>query len=623
MPYLVSLVVPLLLVAAVICVFAQTRHFDFLTYDDSINVYANPHLNTPVHGIPTITMQEIAQFWQHAYYELYTPVTYTIWGACARFARLSTPQAMPGEGWSTLSGGVFHMVGVLFHVANALFVYLLLCRCFAHLPKMRRRIICGIGAFLYALHPLQVEAVAWVTGNNNLFSAFFVFLSLWAFLRFAHPQERETKNAPLWFTLATLAYALALLAKPTAVVTPLFALILFFAPLSGTRRVGSRVFMAGLLLWLALAAACAVITKLSSMSEVLQTPLFVRPFLAGDALAFYITKVVWPHPLCVDYGHGQAIVWSSWWGYITWILPTLVGIGLWRVPGELGKRLRTGALLFGAGVLPVLGFIPYYYHPISTVADRYLYLSLFGIAFGVTAVLSDDFVWRRKAVVLPIAGSLLFACTAKSMEQATHWQNMFALSQHTVRVNPRSWRSQSDLGNAFLAQNRLAEAVAAYRIAHTLNPAMPMTTLNLGIGLIRLREFAEAESVFRELLNSQPGSATVRCNLSSALLGLGRIQEAVAIARDAVRAKPDFAESHYHLGVALVRSGKAAAGADSLRSAVRLAPRQPQMWFQLALACQKSVIPADKTQAKAAAREALRLAPLAKEAGILRQIAGE
>ena len=266
---------------------------------------------------------------------------------------------MPGDGWSTLNAGLFHAVGLLFHIANSLLLYGLLRRLFQKPSAEEHRAIfaCGLGAVLYGVHPVQVEAVAWVTGNNNLFCTFFVLLSLYTWLRFARPTEEETQSKSFGLLLQQLSIS-AHFWQTNRRCDPVtrfdFGLC---APCIVTSLKSAQRFRR-LFLLVCFGPCMCDYHETIVIGRRLPNRSLGASFIAGDALAFYCGKLLVPYPLCVDYGHGQEIVWSSWWGYVTGFLPCHSGNSSLANEGRFGKMAFYCGSSFRRGCHPNAGIYP-------------------------------------------------------------------------------------------------------------------------------------------------------------------------------------------------------------------------------------------------------------------------
>ena len=339
------------------------------------------------------------------------------------------------------------------------------------------------GAMLFALHPLQTEAVAWATGMKDVLSGLFAVTAVWLYVRAAAasadanpvgiaanhslPQARRFlyKRVGFLYATATVAFALALLSKPSTVVVPGIVGVLDAVLL---RRPWRRV-AAWLLPWAALATACAVVAAMVQPPlDVHAVPLWARPSVAADALAFYLYKLAWPQWLGIDYGRTpDGVLAARWLGIplpaVAWLPPAAVALAVARLRKP---ALTAAALVFVLGVLPVLGLRPFVYQRYSTVSDRYVYLSMLGPALAV-AWLAARFPSRAVGVGL---SALLAAFAVRSYFQAGHWRDSEAFYRRAIAVNPRSFLAHNDLGVILDGQGDVAGATAEFQTATDLKP---------------------------------------------------------------------------------------------------------------------------------------------------------
>ncbi|MDH7570696.1 MAG: hypothetical protein QHJ73_14035, partial [Armatimonadota bacterium] len=362
-------VVPLLLLLITTGVFWEVRHLQFLNWDETIHVTANEYFDP-------VTPERVLRFWQRPFSGMYIPVVYTLWAGIAAFAR-NVPRP---DGTFALNPSAFHTANLVVHLLNVLLAYSLLHR------LVRKPWAAAAGAALFAIHPLQVEPVAWVPGFRDLVAAFFSLLALRLYV--AMVDNPSATRRGILYPAAFVAFVLALLAKPGSAVVPFVALALH-------RWALGRPFLQGVRLlwpWWIASLPPQLITR-SEQSFATPTPVWARPFIAGDALAFYLGKLAWPVGLCADYGRTPEEVLGHAWGYLTWLAPAVLGVLVWR--GRARRpMLLAAAALFSLGLLPVLGFVPFIFQQFSTVADRYAYLALLGPAVALAWWLSTQ---RRPA----------------------------------------------------------------------------------------------------------------------------------------------------------------------------------------------------------------------------------
>ena len=531
----------LLLVAAVIIVFAPVAGYEFLSWDDNLNIAKEDLLDRPAE-------EALRLFWSGPYFSFYIPVTRTLWLALARVTEVE----------SALSPRPFHLTNLAVHCLNVLLVFGLLHR------FTRRDESAFVGALLFALHPLQVEPVAWVTGLKDVLGAFFGLAALWFYLP-AGGRSAPPRVEALRYAAASALFALGLLSKPGVVAVPLIAAV--FDLWIVHRPVKAAAI--GLLPWLLLALPVMVITA-SGEGEihVTQVALWARPLIAADALAFYLGKLFVPAGLATDYGRRPALVLAQPWIHYTWVLPAVVAAAVFVLRRRL-PWLASAALVMLAALLPILGFVPFAYQEYSTVADRYMYTAMLGpalaTAFALRAVKSR---WLLAGTIC--VGVLLGALSAI---QVTYWQSDTATCRRILQVNPASWVAYTNLGTRLSASGRNDLALPLFVRAVQLRPDWDGGRCNLGVALRESGETEQAVAEFREAVRLAPDNAMYRGRLAEALGALGRTEEAIAEYETAIRIGPQDPISHLNLGVYLMSLGRPAEAIERLREAVRLDPQ--------------------------------------------------
>jgi tetratricopeptide (TPR) repeat protein len=396
-----------------------------------------------------------------------------------------------------------------------------------------------------------------------------------------------------------VAFVLALLAKPTAIVVPV---VVWLLDVWGWPRTW-RTRRPAVLAWLVLATLWGVFTmRVQPATTVLFTvPLWARPLIAGDAVAFYLYKCVFPFWLAVDYGRTPEVVLAQSWLWLTGLMPWGLAVWLWCKRAQV-PWLATAAGVGVAGLLPMLGFIPFEFQNYSTVADHYMYIAMLGpvlaLAWGL-AQSSSRVLTIGCVVVMAVLGM-------RSAWQTRYWHTTISLFEHTLTVNPGSAVAHNNLGLALTAQNRIPEAVDHYTEALRLLPSYALAHYNLGHLLTSqgqtqeaIRHYTEAIRLlptyaeahnnlglalanqgrspaaiahYTEALRLQPWNADAHNNLGNALLSQGQIPEAMLQYTEALRLQPDFAEAHNNLGTALVNQGRSAEAIAHYTEALRLQP---------------------------------------------------
>jgi len=528
-----SIVCAAILVAVVLLVFGQTWWHPFSAWDDEFNIPGNENLHP-------VSWQGVGNHWREPYGSLYVPVTYTFWAVESWLAAGSSGENATAE----LSPSVFHAGNILLHTINVLLVW--------HVLRLvvRSDMPALCGALLYALHPLQVESVAWITEAKGLLSATFGWIALWQHLIAMSDESVTNRRGWLRHTTAALAFALAILAKPSVAVLPILALLLdvvFF------ERRWQRS-LATLAPWFALSLVGLGITAWQQSGEGLRfepPPVWQRPFVAGDAVAFYLGKLFFPAPLAIDYSRQPATLLKSSFAYVTWLAPIALVLML-AIPQQ--RRAYLGAFaLFVVGLLPVLGLVPFAYQVNSTVADRYVYLAMLGPSFAVAWFLSrhsTKFWYGAFAAVVVVLG-------ATSAWQASYWRDDRTLFQHTIDVNPRSYLVRGMLAYELLHAQppETTAAIEQFRasIPYSHEPARPHTAL--GMIFYTQGRFQDALFEFDRAIELDDHVVEAHNGRGATLVALGRGGEAVAAFHRSVEVDPNYSVGWFNLARALRQAG--------------------------------------------------------------------
>ena len=496
------------LVLLVTAVFFPVCGYDFLNFDDNVNIYSNGLVSHP-------TIEGVLQFWTAPFEGLYIPLTYSLWAILAKIAAL-----FPLSTANHLNPYVFHGANLLVHALSTLVLFRIL-----RLLLANDWAAAG-GALFFAIHPVQVEAVAWATGMKDLLSGLLALLSLWQYLLSLGEGGLAPRRRKVHYGLAGLFFLASLLAKPGAVALPLVAGLLGYLLLKRTIPQLARTLLPLLLL----AIPVVIVTKLSQpgTAQEFVPALWQRIFVVGDALSFYLAKLLLPINLGPDYGRTPAAVLSQGRVYAVALIPSLlIGVGLWRFRHPWAMA---AAGVFVALLLPVLGFLPFDYQTISTVADRYLYLALLGPALGVGWLLAR---YPAKGVRIGV-GVILLLLAGQAMATVSHWQDSLTLFPHALAVNPRSWVVHNIVAAAEIDRKHYAEAVAAAERSITANPGYGAAYFNLGLALEKLRRNEEAVAAYRKAVELRPTFLPAYANLAVLTVDLGRVDEAGVLLQKAM-----------------------------------------------------------------------------------------
>lgn len=495
--------IPLLIVAAALLAFGRVVSHDFTSWDDASTIAYNPNLNPP-------TSSGLAAMWRSPHMGLYVPVTYTVWSGVALLAH--GPSNARGV---QLRPAFFHAANLALHALAALVVFAILRL------LLRHDWAAGAGALFFALHPVQVEPVAWASGLKDVLCGLLTLTAIWQYLLFI------TLKRGSHYRLATLAFLLAMLAKPTAVVAPLMAFSLDVLIVRRSPRLAIR----SLAPWVLMAIPCAIAAKIFQPgTDVDAGPLWARPLVAVDAIAFYLRQLLWPVRLGIDYGRRpQTAVNSAWLGVARLIVLGWAAYHLFATSADrredrttsLEKSFaRASLLLFLIPLLPVLGFTPFMFQAISTVADHYLYLAMLGPALMTAWVIRR---WPRRTT--GFACVILFAALGmRSYLQSATWRDDFTLYRQAITANPQSTVGYVNLGQAHEMHRQLAVAEECYAAAVAVRPDFQIAHQDLGACLAYEGKMDAAIVELREAqrLEASKPSETRR-DLTEAFYGLGEI----------------------------------------------------------------------------------------------------
>lgn len=490
----------------------------------------------------------------------------------------------------------YHTVNVLLHAIASLLV----------VGIMRRLRLPGawLGGFLFALHPVCVESVAWISEQKSTLSGVFYLASALAYLHF--DQTRRKRH----YGFALGLFLLALLSKTVTATLPAALLVLLWwmrGQLQWRRDV------APLLPWFALGVPAGLFTAwvekahIGAQGAEFALSLPQRILLAGRAPWFYASKVVWPSGLMFSYPRWEIDPRQGW----QYLYPAGL-LALSAILFRLARKHRgpLAAYLFFVGTLfPVLGFLNVFPFRYSFVADHFQYLAMLGILVPAASGLARALA-RIPPARVPVAVALLVTLGVLSWQQSGIYRDEETLYRETLARNPDAFFVRLNLGSLLFQQGRIAEAAAEFEQAVHLKPDSAEALENLGNALAALPgRFPEAVATLRKALEYNPRSAEIHNNLGLALLSLpGHQEEAAAAFRQAIQFKPDFAAAHNNLGLALASlSGRLEEAIAAYQAALKIDPGYAAAYNNLGTAYSR--IPGREQEAMAAYRAALRLNP--------------
>jgi len=583
----------LLLAVTTFVVYLPALRNDFVNYDDSDYVTANSHVQTG------LTWENIKWAFTTGHASNWHPIS---WLSHMLDCQLFGQDA-----------AMHHFVGVLFHVANTLLLFLLLRQITGAIWRS------VIVAALFALHPLHVESVAWASERKDVLSALFFFLTLMAYGKYVSSVEgggeekfeiRNPKSKTisktekrkhstdriryiaLFYIFTVTLFALGLMSKPMLVTVPFVLLLLDFWPL---RRVQletlnlqrSRVLCLVLekIPFVALSAASSVITfKVQQHGGAVSTTISLGARVANAVVSYvhYILDMFWPSHLSVLYPHP-----GTWATLQVAASAALLLIVTATVLFSVRKHpyLPFGWFWFLGMLVPAIGIIQV---GIQCRADRYTYLPLVGLfvmlAWGVEELVQRFAVTPDDSTIEPLGRSsrafvtglcllCVFGCAAITSRQIGYWRNSETLFRRAVQVTQKNYLAYNNLGFYLSNRGEVAEAMENYRKALGIKPDYEDAFNNLGYAFANQKKYPEAIAEYEAALRIRPNHAEVHNNLGNALADVGRVDEAIAHYMITLQQKPEHADAHNNLGVALSMKGRYAEAIDNFHAALRYKPR--------------------------------------------------
>jgi tetratricopeptide (TPR) repeat protein len=481
----------------------------------------------------------------------------------------------------------YHCANVVWHIGAAFLVMLTIRGLLREKGVDWADHAATLTAAVFALHPVHVESVAWITEQKNTMSAVFYLAAMLTYLRF------DRARRPGTYLLATTLFIFGLLTKTVTASLPAALLLIFWwqrGKLSWKRDV------VPLLPWFLMGAIGGLFTAwvehnlIGAKGQAFDLSVVQRLLLAGRVVWFYLYKLVWPSELIFIYPR-----WSvnpgalSDWAYPLALIVVIVALLV------VSRRARTplAAFLFFVGSLfPVLGLFNVYPFLYSYVADHFQYLPSLGIIAFVSATIARlASKVPRRAVGTALLLPLPFALAVLTFRQCQLYADVQTLYESTILRNPECWMAHNNLGIFLRAKNRPDEAILHYRRALQIRPAYPEALNNLGCALNSMGRHDEAVVAYRQALQLRAANPEALGNLATALTELGQIGEALECLQRALRFDPGNAGLHANLGNAFLSAGRSEQAIDQFRRALVLDPDQPDIRVQLDLATAGTQLP--------------------------------
>ena len=506
----VKIIIYIFLVLATATIYSQVQDHEFINFDDGVFVTESSLVQAG------LTNENIIRVFTTTHSGGWAPITsisymldYQLYG---------------------LNPKGFLLTNLFFHIANSLLLFLILFRMTGAIWQS------AFVAVVFALHPLNVESVAWVAERKNVLSTFFLLLTIWAYIRYA--EKPTTKR----YSLVFLLFAFGLMSKSMVVTLPFVLLLFDYWPLerfklgrrerefkiaqkdkyfNGEKNISKLVLEKFPLL--ILSALCSIMTLIlfeKAGESVAQDPVSILAILTNVMISYfeYLWKMLWPKGLAILYAHpGNTLaVWKGVLCGIALLVITTISIKLIRK----APYFVVGWFWYLGTLIPVIGFITLGPH---LIADRYAYLPLIGIfviiAWGVPELLKE---WHyRKNVLKASAGILILTLMPITWIQVSHWKSSITVFKHAIKVTDKKYPNfvavHNNLGVALVAEGKNEEAISHYKMAIKIKPDYAEAYNNLGGALFHAKMTEEAIDYFKEAIRIRPGFAAAQKNLETAL----------------------------------------------------------------------------------------------------------
>jgi protein O-mannosyl-transferase len=585
-PILICLALAVLTVAA----FWQLKDCGFISFDDNRYVYENAYVQSGLNwnSIGQAFTSELAKLSGH-----WCPVTWLSWMLDYQIFGLNP------------SG--YHLINLLFHVMNTVLLFLIFRRMTKTLWPS------AFVATLFAIHPIHVESIAWITERKDVLSTFFWMLTMGAYSYYVeHPGFRR-------YCFVLLFFALGLMAKSMLVTLPFVLLLLDYWPLQRFQEIKpdhkvqpevSKLLTSDKqkkkskkkpavketlevkkpanpeykwsliypLLWekvplfvltiLSSIAAYLAAQSADAVQSIEVLPSVVRIGNAFVSYIAYIGKMIWPNNLAVFYPHPEGLI--PWQVFGSVLLLITITVAVFRMVKRF-PYLATGWLWYIGTLVPVIGIVQ---AGVQAMADRYTYVPLIGLfimaAWGVPDLLKK---WNyRKEILLALSALIILCLSIKTWTQVGYWQNSITLFDHTLKVTDNNWLAYNDRGIAYAVLGNYKQAIEDFGRAIEIKPGYEEAYYNRGHVYQDLRNYKQAIEDLNRAIEIKPDHAEAYINRGASYNALGNYKQAIEDYDRTIEIKPGYAEAYYNRGASYYALGNYKQAIDDFGRAIEIKP---------------------------------------------------
>jgi len=568
------------LVLGIWAIFGQTLGHEFVEYDDDDYVYENPPITRGLNP------QTILWAFTHVHSGNWHPLT--------TLTHMFDCQVYGLHPWG------HHLGNVLLHSAAAILLFLVMRRMTSALWPS------AFIAAIFAVHPLHVESVAWVSERKDLLSGVFFMLTLMAYCRYVRTNGSGSERSFFFlrspaYWLVLLFFAMGLMSKPMLVTLPLVLLLLDWWPLRRFTIDNARSTLASLVRekipFLLLSAVSCVATMWAQTEAINSLERISFPSRVSNALvsyAAYLWQMVYPVDLTVLYPHPGNHV-PLWMVGLSALALLAISAGI-LAGSRKHPYLLMGWLWYLGMLVPVSGLVQV---GAQARADRYTYLPQIGLyivmAWGAVDLCRS---WRyRRALLGAGAAAILASLLVLAHGQTRYWKDTVSLMTHTIACTSNNSIAQGILGNSLVNRGKLPEAIQ-YLEQSLLQASSksPEAHNNLGLALAHQGRLPEAIQHYERALELKPNYAEAHNNLGSAVADEGKLSEAIQHYQRALQLKPEYADAYNNLGLALARQGNLAEAIQQYQQALEIKPYYAEAYNNIGLVLAAQGKPSDAIQ---------------------------
>ena len=534
------LIVYIALIVVTLAVFWQVNRYDFINIDDNVYVTGNSHIQSG------ITLDGFRWAFSSTYAEFWHPLTWL---------SLMFDYQLHG-----LNAGGYHLTNLILHILSTLLLFWLFNRMTGTIWRS------AFVAAFFALHPLHVESVVWISERKDVLSVFFWMLTLCLYIYYTEKPVVKRYLPVVFF------FACGLMSKPLVVTLPVIMILLDYWPMGRFELRKSDLMLCQLrekIPFFVLSAVFSMIT-LYAQFKPSQEYLPLGSRLANDPVSFmtYLEKTFVPNDMAVFYPFSfQLPAWQVWGSvFLILFISVVVIISMRRLP-----YLFTGWLWYVITLLPVTGIIQ---ARNFSMADRYTYLPLIGIAvilaWGIPPLIKNEDM--RKKILFPAAIAALAILAVLTWQQCGYWKNSIDICNHALQVTKDNYLAHINLGSALFDEGKTEEAIAHYSEAISIMPNIILSYNKRGIAYAKLGRHQRALEDFNKAISQKPDDAISYNCRGNAYAELGQYQMAIEDYNKTIRLKPDNADAYNNRGTIYTKLGQYQMAIEDFNNAIRLKP---------------------------------------------------